>query len=186
MAQAATGWALQGDTTGDSQTDAAQLSRANVICTTPEKWDGVTRQWRRRDYARHATLLIIDEISFIGTSLFARMHFRIQQAKRAYFSERGLDPNDGMFGGLSMILVGDFGQLDSARYAPSSGHQCRRGADLVRRQVPDDAHNERAPGAGGHALLVRPHPLVGQPRSLDFAARRARRRSTSRATARSR
>ena len=35
-------------------------------------------------------LLIIDEISFIGTALFARMHIRTQQGKRAYFSERGL------------------------------------------------------------------------------------------------
>ena len=57
-------------------------------------------------------LLIIDEISFIGTSLFARMHFRTQQAKRSYFSERGLDPNASTFGDLSMILVGDFGQLE--------------------------------------------------------------------------
>ena len=57
-------------------------------------------------------LLIIDEISFIGTSLFACMHFRTQQAKRSYFSERGLDPNASTFGDLSMILVGDFGQLE--------------------------------------------------------------------------
>ena len=29
--------------TGDSQTDARQLAQADVICTTPEKWDGVSR-----------------------------------------------------------------------------------------------------------------------------------------------
>ena len=64
------------------------------------------------DTWHNVVLLIIDEISFIGTSLFARMHFRTQQAKRDYFSERGLDPNLRTFGDLSLILVGDFGQLD--------------------------------------------------------------------------
>jgi hypothetical protein len=57
-------------------------------------------------------LLIIDEISFIGTAFFARMHIRVQQGKRAYFSERGLDPLRSTFGDISMILVGDFGQLE--------------------------------------------------------------------------
>ena len=57
-------------------------------------------------------LLIIDEISFIGTALFAKMHLRTQQAKRGYFSERGIDPNKSSFGDLSMLLVGDFGQLE--------------------------------------------------------------------------
>ena len=57
-------------------------------------------------------LLIIDEISFIGTALFARMHIRTQQGKRAHFSKYGLDPTDTTFGSISMILVGDFGQLE--------------------------------------------------------------------------
>jgi len=57
-------------------------------------------------------LLVIDEISFIGTAFFARMHVRTQQGKRAYFSERGRDPEESTFGDISMILVGDFGQLE--------------------------------------------------------------------------
>ena len=64
------------------------------------------------DAWQDALPLIIDEISFIGTALFARMHIRTQQGKRAYFSERGLDPHDSTFGDISMILVGDFGQLE--------------------------------------------------------------------------
>ena len=57
-------------------------------------------------------LLIIDEISFIGRAMFARMHFRTQQGKRAHFSQNGLDPNSFTFGDISVILVGDFGQLE--------------------------------------------------------------------------
>ena len=64
------------------------------------------------DTGENVVLLIIDEISFIGRALFSKMHFRTQQAKRAYFSERGLDPNEHTFGDISMVLVGDFGQLE--------------------------------------------------------------------------
>jgi hypothetical protein len=64
------------------------------------------------DIWENVVLLIIDEISFIGRALFAKMHFRNQQARRAYFSKYGLDPNNFTFGDLSMILVGDFGQLE--------------------------------------------------------------------------
>ena len=57
-------------------------------------------------------MLIVDEISFIGRVFFARMHFRLQQAKRQNFSDPARDPYDHTFGDLSMILVGDFGQLE--------------------------------------------------------------------------
>ena len=40
------------------------------------------------------------------------MHFRLQQAKRRFFSENALDPNKYSFGNVSIILVGDFGQLE--------------------------------------------------------------------------
>jgi hypothetical protein len=38
--------------TGDVTPDAGALRRADIIITTPEKWDGVTRQWRNRDYVK--------------------------------------------------------------------------------------------------------------------------------------
>ncbi len=57
-------------------------------------------------------LLIIDEIPFIGRALFARMHYRTQQGKRRFFSESALDPTKHSFGDLSIILVGDFDQLE--------------------------------------------------------------------------
>ena len=61
---------------------------------------------------RSVELLIVDEVSFIGRAFFARMHFRLQQAKRGLWSEAALDPNEYTFGDLSIILVGDFGQLE--------------------------------------------------------------------------
>ena len=36
-------------------------------------------------------LLIVDEISFIGRALFARMHYRLQQGRRSYFANTAKD-----------------------------------------------------------------------------------------------
>ena len=60
----------------------------------------------------NVVLLIIDEISFIGRAFFHRMHCWLQQARHDLFAERGLDPDKYHVGDISMILVGDFGQLD--------------------------------------------------------------------------
>lgn len=52
--------------TGDVSPDAGLLRRADVIVTTPEKWDGVSRSWRQRAYVRQIALIIIDEIHMVG------------------------------------------------------------------------------------------------------------------------
>jgi activating signal cointegrator complex subunit 3 len=38
--------------TGDVTPDARTIERADVIVTTPEKWDGISRSWQNRDYVR--------------------------------------------------------------------------------------------------------------------------------------
>ena len=57
-------------------------------------------------------LLIVDEISFIGRVLLTRMHYRLQQGRRAHFAETAKLPEEFQFGDVSVILVGDFGQLE--------------------------------------------------------------------------
>ena len=52
--------------TGDVTPDVRALARADVIVTTPEKWDGVSRSWQTRDYVRSVALIIIDEIHLLG------------------------------------------------------------------------------------------------------------------------
>ena len=52
--------------TGDVTPDVRAISRADVIITTPEKWDGVSRSWQTRDYVRAVALIIIDEIHLLG------------------------------------------------------------------------------------------------------------------------
>eukprot|EP00916_Digyalum_oweni_P005755 GHVL01009972.1.p1 GENE.GHVL01009972.1~~GHVL01009972.1.p1 ORF type:complete len:1298 (-),score=239.47 GHVL01009972.1:4009-7524(-) len=52
--------------TGDFTPDLAALENANVVITTPEKWDGISRHWRKRGYVRKVGLVIIDEIHLLG------------------------------------------------------------------------------------------------------------------------
>lgn len=52
--------------TGDVSPDMAVLKRADLIVTTPEKWDGISRSWRQRGYVRDIALIIIDEIHMVG------------------------------------------------------------------------------------------------------------------------
>ncbi|XP_054270395.1 activating signal cointegrator 1 complex subunit 3 [Macrosteles quadrilineatus] len=52
--------------TGDVTPDARAIASADVIVTTPEKWDGISRSWQTRGYVRAVALIIIDEIHLLG------------------------------------------------------------------------------------------------------------------------
>ncbi len=42
------------------------LLGADVIICTPEKWDGISRNWQNRAYVKKVALLVIDEIHLLG------------------------------------------------------------------------------------------------------------------------
>jgi len=50
------------------------VAHADVIVTTPEKWDGISRSWQTRSYVKAVTLLVIDEIHLLGAVWF---HFTL-------------------------------------------------------------------------------------------------------------
>ncbi|XP_055115760.2 activating signal cointegrator 1 complex subunit 3 isoform X3 [Symphalangus syndactylus] len=52
--------------TGDVTPDVKSIAKADLIVTTPEKWDGVSRSWQNRNYVQQVTILIIDEIHLLG------------------------------------------------------------------------------------------------------------------------
>jgi antiviral helicase SLH1 len=52
--------------TGDNTPDTSTIRDADIIITTPEKWDGISRSWQTRDYVRKVSLVIIDEIHLLG------------------------------------------------------------------------------------------------------------------------
>ncbi|KAI1814355.1 Sec63 Brl domain-containing protein [Poronia punctata] len=52
--------------TGDNTPDTKTIKDADVIITTPEKWDGISRSWQTRGYVRQVSLVIIDEIHLLA------------------------------------------------------------------------------------------------------------------------
>lgn len=73
--------------TGEFTPDVLALKEADIICTTPEKWDGISRSWQvmecafcstcsltrvffvfpqNRGYVKQVGLIIIDEIHLLG------------------------------------------------------------------------------------------------------------------------
>ncbi|KAH7919595.1 Sec63-domain-containing protein [Leucogyrophana mollusca] len=54
-----------GELTGDSQMTKAQIAETQIIVTTPEKWDVITRKSTDTSYTNLVRLMIIDEIHLL-------------------------------------------------------------------------------------------------------------------------
>lgn len=52
--------------TGDVTPDLLTIKSSDIIITTPEKWDGISRSWQNRSYVTSVCLVIIDEIHLLG------------------------------------------------------------------------------------------------------------------------
>lgn len=52
--------------TGDCTPDLQALKEADLLITTPEKWDGISRNWQHRSYVSDVALVVIDEIHLLG------------------------------------------------------------------------------------------------------------------------
>lgn len=62
--------------TGDVQPDLEALKRADLLIVTPEKWDSISRGWRRRDYVQAVELVIIGETNIHSFLEFISTHSR--------------------------------------------------------------------------------------------------------------
>ena len=76
--------------TGDNTPDTRTIRDADIIITTPEKWDGVSRSWQTRGYVRQVSLVIIDEIHLLGGDrgpileiIVSRMNYIASQSKES-------------------------------------------------------------------------------------------------------
>ncbi|GAB4837622.1 DExH-box ATP-dependent RNA helicase DExH12 [Ancistrocladus abbreviatus] len=52
--------------TGETTTDLKLLEKGQIIISTPEKWDALSRRWKQRKYVQQVSLFIIDELHLIG------------------------------------------------------------------------------------------------------------------------
>lgn len=76
--------------TGDYTPDLMALLSADIIISTPEKWDGISRNWQSRNYVKKVGLMILDEIHLLGAErgpilevIVSRMRYISSQTERA-------------------------------------------------------------------------------------------------------
>nr|CAD1837931.1 unnamed protein product [Ananas comosus var. bracteatus] len=76
--------------TGDFTPDLMALLSADIIISTPEKWDGISRSWHSRSYVMKVGLMILDEIHLLGADrgpilevIVSRMRYISSQTERA-------------------------------------------------------------------------------------------------------
>ncbi|KAI5331061.1 hypothetical protein L3X38_021187 [Prunus dulcis] len=75
--------------TGDYTPDLMAILSADIIISTPEKWDGISRNWHSRAYVKKVGLMILDEIHLLGADrgpilevIVSRMRYISSQTER--------------------------------------------------------------------------------------------------------
>ncbi|KAJ6244629.1 activating signal cointegrator 1 complex subunit 3 [Anaeramoeba flamelloides] len=72
--------------TGDVMPDRKTLEGAQIIVTNPEKFDSITRGWKKRNYVKKINLIIIDEIHLLGNERGATLEILVSRMR--YISSR--------------------------------------------------------------------------------------------------
>ena len=118
--------------TGDYTPDIASLNSADVLITTPEKWDGISRNWQHRNYVQRVGLVIIDEIHLLGQDrgpvlevIVSRMRFMSTQINtniRIVGLSTALANAQDLAGWLGIEQIGFFNFKPSVRPVPLQVH----------------------------------------------------------------
>ncbi|KAI3404130.2 mug81 [Candida oxycetoniae] len=75
--------------TGDSLPTTDEVKEADIIITTPEKFDGISRNWQTRKFVQQVSLVIMDEIHLLASDrgpilemIVSRMNYIGSQLKK--------------------------------------------------------------------------------------------------------
>jgi pre-mRNA-splicing helicase BRR2 len=52
--------------TGEATADVKLLDKGNIVISTPEKWDMLSRRWKQRKAVQNVALFIVDELHLLG------------------------------------------------------------------------------------------------------------------------
>ncbi|EOY19725.1 U5 small nuclear ribonucleoprotein helicase, putative isoform 2 [Theobroma cacao] len=52
--------------TGETSMDLKLLEKGQIVISTPEKWDALSRRWKQRKYVQQVSVFIVDELHLIG------------------------------------------------------------------------------------------------------------------------
>ena len=66
---------------GEASPSPAEIAKCSIICTTPEKWDGISRNWTKRSYVRDVDLVIIDETHLLNSERGPTLELVVSRTK---------------------------------------------------------------------------------------------------------
>ncbi|OMO90989.1 hypothetical protein COLO4_18725 [Corchorus olitorius] len=52
--------------TGELSLDMKLLEKGQIVISTPERWDAISRRWKKRKHVQQVSLFIVDELHLIG------------------------------------------------------------------------------------------------------------------------
>lgn len=52
--------------TGETGADLKLLAKGNIIITTPERWDILSRRWKQRKNVQNVDLFVVDELHLLS------------------------------------------------------------------------------------------------------------------------
>ncbi|KAG1326813.1 DExH-box ATP-dependent RNA helicase DExH12 [Cocos nucifera] len=68
--------------TGETATDLKLLERGQIIISTPEKWDALSRRWKQRKHIQQVSLFIVDELHLIGGEIGPVLEVIVSRMRR--------------------------------------------------------------------------------------------------------
>ncbi|KAL7665431.1 RNA helicase [[Candida] zeylanoides] len=172
--------------TGDSLPEARDVREADIIVTTPEKFDGISRNWKTRRFVQQVSLVVMDEIHLLASDrgpilemIVSRMNFisreRASEASGANAAS-GANTASGAnaaSGGAAVLPSGANAIAASAAPAAPLAPVRLLGMSTAVANPTDMARWLRAPALFNFSSSVRPVPLQmyidGFPDNLAFA-----------------
>ena len=70
--------------TGETSTDLKLLGKGDIIVSTPDKWDILSRRWKQRKNVQNVSLFIVDETHLIGGENGVRLSTGLSALLRLY------------------------------------------------------------------------------------------------------
>lgn len=75
--------------TGETSTDLKLLGKGNIIISTPEKWDILSRRWKQRKNVQNINLFVVDEVHLIGGENGVRHDWDTEEGLQLCLFSRG-------------------------------------------------------------------------------------------------
>eukprot|EP00768_Dysnectes_brevis_P004185 gnl/Dysnectes_brevis/2987_a3680_779.p1 GENE.gnl/Dysnectes_brevis/2987_a3680_779~~gnl/Dysnectes_brevis/2987_a3680_779.p1 ORF type:complete len:2302 (-),score=441.14 gnl/Dysnectes_brevis/2987_a3680_779:144-6620(-) len=101
--------------TGEALPSMGSVAKANIIVTTPEKWDAVSRHWKWKGWIQMVGLAIFDEMHLLGTdrgyvleSIVSRFRYAIEEFERTSVDilTGGVDSQQTVSSSDDLLLTG--------------------------------------------------------------------------------